>query len=630
MCTFAFAAPEDTQTDKSTQTIWRLLDYISVDYPVAVHDGQIISDLEYAEMLEFSKTVITLLADLPDGTSQSDFVIRAQGLENAIIQKAAVSEVADIAQSLATDILVVYPIPLAPSAPPDLIKGKDLYANLCSSCHGLSGKGDGSMAPDLDPAPIDFTDSDRARNRSVFGLYQVIDQGLEGTSMASYDMLAAQERWALAFYVGGLSFSTEDIQNGEKVWNKNPNLSMTFSSLEAVTQAKEADIAERLGNANARALIAFLRDNPKTINSPKAGLLQTAKALLAQSASAYQAGDKRRATEFSLSAYLDGFELVEPSLAVRDSSLMHNIEAGMIELRNMIRDDAPAGDVNAQVQAVSALLDVAENVLSKNKTNASASFVGALTIILREGLEALLIVIAMIAYLNKAERPKELRYVHAGWIFALVAGVLTWVAANSLISINGASRELTEGFGALFAAVVLISVGVWMHGKSQAGVWQKYIAGKMSKALSRRSAWFLFLLAFVVVYREVFETILFFIALWSQGNEIAILSGTGVALIILAGCAWAFLNYSKRLPITQFFRFSSVLIAVLAIVLTGKGIAGLQEAGWFNINPVAWLPRLEILGFYPTLEGVGGQLLVLGVLLAAFWINHRRSIASAS
>ena len=146
------------------------------------------------------------------------------------------------------------------------------------------------------------------------------------------------------------------------------------------------------------------------------------------------------------------------------------------------------------------------------------------------------------------------------------------------MSISGASRELTEGFGSLFAALVLISVGIWMHGKSQADAWQVYIREKMSKALSRRSAWFLFLLAFVVVYREVFETILFLVALWSQGGHVALLLGVLAAALTLGVIAWALLGYSRRLPIGKFFGFSSILLAILAVVLAGKGVSGLQES----------------------------------------------------
>ena len=107
----------------------------------------------------------------------------------------------------------------------------------------------------------------------------------------------------------------------------------------------------------------------------------------------------------------------------------------------------------------------------------------------------------------------------------LLAGGVTWAVATYAIGISGASRELTEGFGSLLAAVILLSVGIWMHGKSQAEEWRRYIREKMQGALSRGSAWFLFGLAFIVVYREVFETILFYAALWTPDNGTTILAG---------------------------------------------------------------------------------------------------------
>ena len=143
-----------------------------------------------------------------------------------------------------------------------------------------------------------------------------------------------------------------------------------------------------------------------------------------------------------------------------------------------------------------------------------------MTILLREGLEALLVVVAMMAFLKKAERTDVLPYVHAGWIVALAAGGLTWAVATYLVDLSGASREMTEGFSAIFAAVVLLGVGMWMHQKSLAGRWQAYVKQKLSSALNKRSAIMLFVLSFVTVYREVFETVLFYAALWSEGNGI--------------------------------------------------------------------------------------------------------------
>jgi len=145
----------------------------------------------------------------------------------------------------------------------------------------------------------------------------------------------------------------------------------------------------------------------------------------------------------------------------------------------------------------------------------------------------------------------------------------------------------------------------------------------MSHALSKRSSWFLFLLAFIVVYREVFETILFYAALWSQGAHLAIVGGAASAIVGLLLIAWLLLRYSARLPIGKFFSYSSLLIAVLAVVLTGKGLAALQETGLVDIRPAAGVPRFEVLGLFPTWETVVGQVVVLAVLIIGFRATGR-------
>ena len=254
-----------------------------------------------------------------------------------------------------------------------------------------------------------------------------------------------------------------------------------------------------------------------------------------------------------------------------------------------------------------------------------STFLGAFTILLREGIEAILVVIAMIAFVKKSQRSEVLPYIHGGWIAALFAGVATWVVATYFVSISGASREMTEGIGALLAAVILVSVGIWMHGKSQAEEWRRYIQEKMGKALSRGSAWFLFGLAFVVVYREAFETILFYAALWNPQSSGIILAGALSAVALLALIAWAMLRYSRKLPITQFFRYSAILIAILALILAGKGVGAFQEAGVLSATFIAGLPRLAELGFFPTVETIGAQLLTLLALIAGFRVSRSPS-----
>lgn len=604
------------------QTVWRLLDYVAVDYAGAVSNGRVTSAAEYAEMTEFSATVRSSIANLPTKPERAPLIVEAKELQAAIATKAAPEAVAQKARGLASNLLAAYPVPLAPAKAPDPGRGAALYAENCASCHGTKGDGRGPQAARLNPPPIAFTDVERARKRSLFALYQVIGQGLDGTAMQSFAQLPSDDRWALAAHVGGFAF--KDASAGERIWKDDPALRQRFPDLQAVTSMTPEALGRAIGQDKADAVFAYLRTNPQALSAPAPASLSVAREKLAQSLAAYRSGDQRSAERLALSAYLDGFEPLEPILTARDATLMARIEGAMGEFRTAIGRGAPAEAVAEKAAVIESLFANAETVLSPDAASEVSTFIGALTILLREGLEALLIVVAMIAFLRKADRPEVLPYVHGGWIAALVAGGATWAVATYAISISGASRELTEGFGSLFAAVVLVSVGIWMHGKSHAESWQRYIREALGKALSRRSAWFLFGLAFLVVYREAFETILFFAALAAQESGSIIAAGAGTAVALLAVIAWAMLRYSRSLPIGKFFAYSSVLIAVLAVVLAGKGTAALQEAGLIDITPVAHMPRLSMLGIFPSLQPLLLQFLALAVLWIGFRYNGRK------
>ncbi|HMU21884.1 MAG TPA: cytochrome c/FTR1 family iron permease [Sphingorhabdus sp.] len=605
------------------QTVWRLLDYIAVDYEGAVSKGKVISAAEYAEMTEFAGTVRRGIRDLPETPARAPLAKAAGDIEASIAAKDEPAIVAARSRQLASRLLAAYPVPLAPRSIPDLAKGAKLYSENCTSCHGANGNGQGPLARGMTPPPIAFTDRERARQRSLFALYQVIDQGLEGTAMPSFAQMSDEDRWALAFYVGGFAFN--DRETGEEIWKANTNLRQQLPNLETLAGMTPAALARTQGDAKADAVIAHLRAHPEALNAGGSASLSVARAKLDASLLAYQRGNRPAAQRLALSAYLDGFEPVEPILSARDSALMVKIEAAMIAYRAAIASSASVADVEAKANAIDTLFSEAETVLSPEMSSGTSAFLGALAILLREGVEALLIVVAMIAFLKKAERPQYLRYVHGGWIAALVAGVATWAVATYLVSISGAGREMTEGVGSLVAAVILVSVGIWMHGKSSAAAWQRYVREVMDKALSRGSVWFLCGLSFLVVYREVFETVLFFSALVSQGNGDAVAAGALTAIVLLAAITWVMLKLSRSLPIGKFFAYSSVLIAILAVVLAGKGVAALQEAGAIDIAPLATIPRIPMLGLFPTWESFGAQLLATMIIAAGIWYNGRRA-----
>ncbi len=606
-------------------TIWRLLDYMAIDYREAVRDGAVISASEYAEMVEFVGSMKDRLDALPPSSVKADLQKQAADLQVAIGRKAAPELVATLARSLAADLIKTYPVPLVPSAVPDYARGRTLYAENCASCHGATGSGKGVASAGLNPPPIAFTDKSRASERSIFALYQVIEQGLDGTSMASFAHLPPQDRWALALYVGSLAYPAEEAAEGEQLWKAAADLRRR-TTLASLVGERPATLVDSLGADKADKITAYLRRNPGAVvqmNAP----LTLARARLGETVSAYEKGDRLAAGDLALSAYLDGVEPIEPLLAIHDNALKARIEGAMGELRAAIKQGGAVEGVRAQVQSLDGLLGEAEAALDPHQATSSSSFFGAFTVLLREALEAMLIVIVMLTLLRKAGRRDVEAYVHGGWIAALGAGVLTWTAATYLISISGADREFTEGFGSLLAAVILLWVGIWMHGKSQAGAWQRYIRDKLGHALSRRSAWGLFGLAFVVVYREAFETILFYAAIWNEENAGAILAGAGAAILSLAVIAWALIRYGRALPIEKFFAYSSALIAVLCVVLIGKGASALQEAGWLPISPLAGFIRVEVLGLYPTVQTIAAQVAMAASLLIGFWHNQRRGSA---
>ncbi len=624
LCLFALAGASPAAAQQAeVQTTWRLLDYVAVDYREAVRDGRIVNDGEYQEMAEFTASVRQRLAALPEKPAKAGLVAGAAALQAAVGRKAPPPAIEKQARRLAAELIAAYPVPLAPRRMPDPARGQALYAQNCASCHGIAGDAKVPVAATMDPPPIAFTDRTRARERSLFALYQVVDQGLEGTAMASFGHLPEDDKWALALAAGRFAYPAELAGQGRRIWEADAGLRALVPDAAALIGLSESALAARIGPDRAPAVIAYLRSDPSAVARDGGSTLAVARERLRRSLAAYEAGDRKAATELALSAYLDGFEPVEPMLASRDAALMARVERAMGELRAALAGDREPAEVRERVATLDGLFDETERALAPEQGSDAATFLGAFTILLREGLEALLIVVAMLAFLRKAERAEMVRPVHLGWIAALAGGLATWWAATHLVSISGADRELTEGFGSILAAVILLFVGIWMHGKAQADEWQRYIREKIGQALSRKSAWFLFGLSFIAVYREVFETILFFTALSAEGRLAPLAGGAAAAAALLAAIAVAMFRFSRKLPIAKFFAYSSALIAVLAVVLAGKGVAALQEAGMIGVTPLGWAPRVEILGLYPTLEGLLAQAATLAVLLAGFARNRR-------
>ncbi|MDZ5455706.1 MULTISPECIES: FTR1 family protein [Azohydromonas] len=615
----SLAAANDTPSEASVRQVWQLLDYVGVDYGGAVADGKVLSEAEYAEMREFAANALRQAQALPPNTARERLVAAVAAVQQAVEQRVHSTEVAALARQAGDQLLAAYPVPVAPKALPDLQRGAALYQAQCASCHGAGGHGDGPLAARLDPKPVAFTERERARSRSVLALYQIVTQGVGGTSMPGFASLPESDRWALAFFAGGLSYDAAMRERGQALWKNSSAARTQFGDLAAVTTTTEGAAATALGADEARDVVAYLRSQPQAVAQGKPTGVALARAQLQRSVAAARAGNFPEATRLGLSAYLDGFEPLEPTLSARNKDLTAQVEARMLSYRGALASGR-AEEAAAMAQQLDGVFAQVESELGKGAADPVTTFLGALTILLREGVEALLIIVGMLAFLRKAQRHDVVRHVHAGWMSALAAGGATWGVATYVVGISGASREVTEGVSSLFAALVLLAVGLWMHQKSSAGRWQAYLKDKLSSAMSRRSAWALFALAFIAVYREVFETVLFYSALAVEGNGAALLGGLAAGVAILAVIAWALMRTSARMPIGKFFSISSVLVALLAVVLCGKGVAALQEAGWLSASPIP-SPRIELLGLFPSLETVTAQLVVLAIALVGFRLN---------
>ena len=607
-------AEADTQ---QVMRILHMLDYIGVDYPEFVQDGKILDQAEFIEQAEFAREVDERIVALPDHPIRGSLQTAATQLRAAINDKADGSQVAALTATLSRDIRKAYPVTEAPRAAPDVTAAAVLFQDNCSACHGATGAGDGMAGVGMEPGPTNFLEAARQRQRSVFGLHNIITLGVGGTGMPSFAALPEEQRWALAFYVGQMIYDDAERAAGKALWEAGDAIGI--NDLRDLTTSLPIEL-EAASGAKGSQITAYLRAHPAVLDAAK-DPLAIATTKLNASLNAYGQGDADSALQYALDAYLEGFELAEPALAALDRPLMRQIEAAMLGYRQAIKSGAPLQQIEAQVASIQTQLEQAQTRLAGDGLDATGSFLGSYIILTREGLEAILLLAAMLAFLSKTERSGAKKYVHGGWIAALAAGGVTWYAASHLITISGASRELTEGVSALIAAVVLLSVGLWLHSKSYASRWQQYVSTRIGQALSGTGLWGLAALAFIATYREVFETVLFYQALWSQGEHEAILWGFGAAIVTLLVIATALFRYSMKLPIRQFFSASAFFIVLLAVIFTGKGVAALQEAGVLNVHSVDFV-SIPMLGVYPSLQPLLLQACVLALVLGGFAWNH--------
>lgn len=625
---------------EDARKIVALVDYIGGDYKNAVRARNVINQEEYQEMKEFSSRAIELLNQLKAAEKKEPAGIEADlhRLVSEIQRKGDVEVVAQLAQKIKNRLIAGYKIITYPRALPTLTAGRTVYAENCAQCHGETGRGDGAGAETMEPKeprPTNFTDGDLMNSLSPFKALNATTFGIQGTAMPDFSALTEEERWQAAFYLFSLRFSDEEALVGKRLV-EGKKLPEELKSAATLATRSDEELATEL-----KPHFPAEQDSPKLLAYLRRGLLEevsldplaTARAYLGEAVVLYEKGDKKEAYQKSVDAYLDGFELAEPALFAKDASFGRRLERQFTEFRGSLR----RGDELARIRELYQELDkglvrASEALMSGQSPGGSYTLFNATLIILREGLEAALIVGAIVAVLKATGAVEAIRYVHLGWGLALISGILTWAVAQTVLTVTGAQREVMEGFTSIIAALVLFWVSYWLISKAEARKWQKYIREKVQEALTARRIVALVGVSFLAVYREAFETVLFYQALWlqSQNTQGLVIWGFLGGVALLAILVFTIFRLGLRIPLRHFFGVTSVLLYLLAFVFIGEGVKDLQAAGWFSETPLQYLPQVPWLGIYPTLETLLGQGMIILALVGALLSLGRESWRGAN
>ncbi|RMP84845.1 cytochrome c/FTR1 family iron permease [Pseudomonas syringae] len=581
-----------------------LLDYLGADYPATVADGKVVNTAEYQQQVDNLAALQSLVVALPQRAERADLEQAVTQLKNAVASRQDGVQVARQARQLSAKLALAYEVSQAPAITPDPARGAPFYAQHCSVCHGDSGAGDGPAGIGLEPPPSNLRDSARLDRLSLYDLYNATGLGIAGTDMPAFaDQLDDRQRWDIATYIAG--FSAQPVANPAKTFN--------IADLARQTPA-EVQTAE---GPDASATFRAQRAQPPQVQRGPAQLLDYTSVTLDKSLAAYKAGDREQAYDLSVAAYLEGFELVESSLDNVDANVRKDTEKSLMAYRQSLQDSLPLAQVAQKLETAKGKLKESAGLLGSDGLSLSLSYVSGLLILLREGLEAILVLAAILAFLRNTGQQSAVRSVNIGWGLALLAGLGTWALAAYVIDVSGAQRELLEGATALFASVMVLWLGVWMHDRRHAAAWQDYVKSSLVGGGGRFG---FAVLAFFSVYRELFEVILFYETLWLQAGPAghdAVLAGGATALVLLVGLAWVILRGSAKLPLSLFFGINAALLCALSVVFAGHGVKALQEAGIFGTRPVPFF-EFDWLGIHADLYSLSAQAIALTAIAVLY------------
>jgi high-affinity iron transporter len=399
-----------------------------------------------------------------------------------------------------------------------------------------------------------------------------------------------------------------DLDNTEKMISELPSNNQPVSGIEPKKVTKEMGSATEDQKSGVRSQIDFIRIT-----------LQT---MLDQ----YKNGNTQAAFVSARTAYLDSYEHVEIPLRTIDPDFTLQVELQFAELRGLINQKADYGKVEQATIAVKRSLDESERLVTGTGQLApTIAFTSSFAVIFREGLESVLILGAILTYLEASRNTKFKRFVYYGIIMAIVATAVTWFIASYIIRISGANRELIEAVAALSATAVLFYVSFWILNKIEHKKWMEFVKAKVWQASTTGGTAVFVMLSFFTVYREGFETVLFYEAMFGFAKYMETYVGLGfvAGIATLLGVYFVTRKIGKRLPLKMLFGLTMGVGAYLSIAFLGNAVRELQTLDILPFTSLlGTIPRLDInmakmTGIYPTLETIIAQLIMLGIYLAA-------------
>jgi high-affinity iron transporter len=390
-------------------------------------------------------------------------------------------------------------------------------------------------------------------------------------------------------------------------------LAAVTAALTLATGARPAS-AQQQGSVSRDAAIAQLRTTTLSIDRTLALLKQ----------------DRRRqAFAVARNGYLQHFEVVEIPLRAADPQLTLDAEQSFAEVRSLIRLDAPTGEVIDKVVELREHVADAERQLTDKGLGApSVVFGQAFVIVLREGLEAVLLLAVLFAYLESTKNGRYKRYILFGVVAAALATLASVFAVNALFDLLPFGREVLEAIVALAAVAVLFYVSFWLIARLEQRRWLEFLKARVWTAVSAGSAVSLALIGFTAVYREGFETVLFFQALTSFGTGLGgyVAMGAAAGAVVLTAIAIMILRFGRRLPVRTFLTVAVVFVMATSVAFLGNAVASLQAADVISYDRIGSWPHLPIFlaqatGYSPTVQTVVAQAALAGVyLLGALWV----------